>query len=251
MTEFADVLMPLSARLPLPQPVRSRVLLEIAADLEDLYQHYRDAGMSQAEARSKAIEACDLSDQALAELVQLHTSAFRKLLDRLSAQAQTRWERVLLVVIAFAVAAAALNLLLREPLISDAGWIVWPPLFCAATALLLGLAKSYQMFVKQDHEPRRARRGVDAVAILAIAQCLYGFFGVYVGLYLAAWRIAGDARNAFLHLFNWLLSGSALLSASLSGALLTAAIWFVLAKRVAVIADAEAIQLLATARAAR
>lgn len=251
MTDFADVLMPLSARLPLPQPARSRILLEIAADLEDLYQHYRSSGLSQAEARSKAIEACDLSDQALAELVQLHTSTFRKLLDRLSAQAQTRWERALLVLIALVVAGAALNVLLREPLISDAGWMAWPPLLCAATALLFGLAKSYHIFVKQDHAPRRARRGVDAVAVLAIAQCLLGFLGVYVGLYLAAWRIAGDVRNAFLYLFNWLLSGSALLSTSLSGALITAVIWFVLARRVALIADAEAMQLLATARAAR
>lgn len=251
MTDFADVLLPLSDRLPLPQPVRSRVLLEIAADLEDLYQHYRDAGMSQAEARSKAIAACDLSEQALAELVDIHTSTFRKLLDRLSAQAQTRWERVLLGLVAASVTIATLNVLVREPLIADAGWMVGPPLFCAASALVLGLAIFYQIFIKQARAPLSARRGVDAVAVLAAAQCLLGFLGTYLGLYLAACRIVGDAHNAFLYLFNWLLGGAALLSASLSGALLTAVIWFVLARRVAVIADAEAMQLLATARAAR
>jgi hypothetical protein len=251
MTDFADVLLPLSARLPLPQPARSRVLLEIAADLEDMYRHYRAAGLSEADARSKAVDAFDLSDQALADLVQVHSTTFRKLLDRLSAQAQSRWERALLLLVALAVAFVALRLYLSGPVIADAGWMVWPPLLCAMAGLLLGLAKAYQVFIKQDHEPLRARRGVDAVAVLAITQCLLGFLGAYVGLYLAAWRIAGDVRNAFVYLFDWLLSGAALLSASLSGALLTAMIWFVLAKRVAVIADAEAMQLLATARAAK
>jgi hypothetical protein len=250
MTDFADVLLPLSDRLPLPQPVRSRVLLEIAADLQDLYKHYRDTGMSQAEARSKAIEACDLSEQALAELVDVHSSTFRKLLDRLSAQAQTRWERVLLALVAASVTVATLNVLLGEPLIADAGWMVWPSLLCAASALVLGSSIFYQIFIKQGRAPLRARRRVDAVAVLAIAQCLLGFLATYMGLYLAAWRMVGDARNAFLYVFNWLLSGAAVLSASLSGALLTAVIWFVLARRVAVIADAEAMQLLATARAA-
>jgi len=251
MTDFADVLLPLSARLPLPQPARSRVLLEIAADLEAMYRHYREAGLSEAEARSKAVDAFDLSDQALADLVQVHTSAFRKLLDRLSVQAQSRWERTLLVLVAVAVAAAALRLYTGGPVIADAGWLVWPPLFCAAAGLLLGLAQSYQMSVRQESQPVRLRRGVDAVAVLAIAQCLLGFFGTYIGLYIAAWRIVGDVRNAFVYLFHWLLSGAALLSVSLSGALLTAMIWFALAKRAAVIADAEAMQLLATARAAR
>jgi hypothetical protein len=31
----------------LPQPVRSRILLEIAGDLEDLEQHFLDSGLSQ------------------------------------------------------------------------------------------------------------------------------------------------------------------------------------------------------------
>lgn len=250
MTNFADVLLPLSARLPLPQPARSRVLLEIAADIEAMYRHYSNAGLSEAEAHAKAVEAFDLSDQALADLIQVHTSAFRKSLDRLSAQAQSRWERTLLLLVAVAVAFAALRLYTGGPVIADAGWLVWPPLLCAAAGLLLGAVKAYQIFVKQDQAPLRIRRGVDALAVLSIAQCVLGFLGTYVALYLAVWHITGDVRNAFVYLFEWLRSGAALLSVGLSGALLTAMIWFVLAKRAAVVADAEAMQLLAMAQGA-
>jgi hypothetical protein len=47
MTRFSDTLRALNERLDLPQPVRSRILLEIAGDLEDLEQHFLDSGLSQ------------------------------------------------------------------------------------------------------------------------------------------------------------------------------------------------------------
>jgi hypothetical protein len=240
MTSFAEVLRPLRARLPLPQPARTRVLLEIAADLEDMYRHYRASGLSEEEARVKAVDTFDLSDDALAELVRVHTSLFRRLLDRLSAQAQSRWERGLLLIVAGTLAFVCMQVVLRGAIVAVAGAQVWPTLICGLAGLTLGLVKFYQIQIKQDHELRRARRGLDAIAILAGAQVLLGFLIAWFSLYLAARRIANDVEYAGVHLFNWLLSASALLSVSLMGALLTAMIWFALARSVAGIADAEA-----------
>ena len=42
MNRFASILSALNERLPLPQPARSRVLLEIAADLEACYEAARE-----------------------------------------------------------------------------------------------------------------------------------------------------------------------------------------------------------------
>ena len=56
----------------------------------------------------------------------------------------------------------------------------------------------------------------------------------------AARQITGDVEYAIVYLFNWLLSSAALLSVSLMGALLTAMVWYALARRVAGIAEAEA-----------
>jgi hypothetical protein len=240
VTSFVEVLRPLSARLPLPQPARTRVLLEIAADLEDMYRHYRASGLTEEEARLKAVNTFDLSEEALAELVRVHTSLFRRLLDRLSAQAQSRWERGLLLIVAGTLAFVCVQVVLRGELVAVAGTQVWPTLICGLTGLTLGLVKFYSIHIKQDHELRRARRGLDAIAILAGAQVFLGFLAGWFSLYLTARRMTGDVEYAGAHLFNWLLSASALLSVSLMGALLTAMIWFALARRVAGIAEAEA-----------
>lgn len=240
MTSFGEVLRPLRARLPLPQPARTRVLLEVAADLEDMYRHYRASGLSEEEARVRAVDTFDLSDAALAELVRVHTSFLRRLLDRLSAQAQSRWERGLLLIVAGTLAFVFVQVVLRGAIVAVAGAQVWPTLICGLAGMTVGLVKFYQIHIKQDHELRRARRGLDAIAMLAGAQVLLGFLIGWISLYLAARRIANDVEYAGVHLFNWLLSASATLSVSLMGALLTAMIWFALARSVAGIADAEA-----------
>lgn len=244
MTSFAEVLRPLRARLPLPQPARTRVLLEIAADLEDMYGHYRASGLSEEEARLKAVEAFDLSEDVLAELVRVHTSFVRRILDRLSIQAQSRWERGLLLIVAGTLALVCAEVVLRDDVVAITKALVWPTLICGMAGLILGLAKFYGICIKQDHELRRARRGVDAIAYLAGAQLLLGFLTAWFSLYLAARQIANDVEQATVHLFYWLLTASALLSVSLMGALLTAMIWFALARRVAGIADAETALLL-------
>jgi hypothetical protein len=44
MTRFSEILRSTAVRLDLPQPSKSNILLELAADLEDLFQHYREQG---------------------------------------------------------------------------------------------------------------------------------------------------------------------------------------------------------------
>ena len=46
MTDFTAALRRIDSRLHLPQPARSRVILELAGDLEELYRHYRATGLS-------------------------------------------------------------------------------------------------------------------------------------------------------------------------------------------------------------
>jgi len=244
MTDFADVLLPLRSRLPLPQPARTRVLLEVAADLTDMYEHYRESGLSEDDARSKAMETFIISDDALAELVRVHTSPVRRLLDRLSTQTLSRWERVVLAVIAGVLVLVVGQVVLRGEVFRVAGWLAWPALVCGVAGLVLGLVKFYQLYIKQDHELERARRGIDAIALFAGAQVLLGFLGVWFGLFLVARRLAADVEGVTVHVFNWLMSSSALLAVSLTGALLTAIVWFWLARRVAAIADAEAVLLM-------
>jgi hypothetical protein len=167
-------------------------------------------------------------------------------LDRLSSQAQTRWERSLLLILAGTLTYVGAELAVGGGVIVDAGAFVWPVLVCGAAGLILGVAKFYQIYMKEDHEVRRAHRGLDVVAALAGVQVFLGFFGAWFELYLAAERIVQNVDLTLFHLFNWLMCGAALLSVSLTGALLTAMLWFAVASRVARIDDAEATLLLAS-----
>lgn len=243
MSSWTEILLPLSARLPLPQPARSRVLLEVAADLEDVFQHYRAAGLSDEEARRKAVDTFELSDTALTELVQVHISPIRKLLDRLSVRSLSLWERVLLALVALTTLFVSGRLLVAQGIAADAGLFLWPPALCGVAGVVLGAALFSELYVKQEHDARRARRRLDGIAYLAFAQVVLGFIGAWARLFVAARRMPEEMERAGVFLFDAILGGAALISVGLLGALIVALIWFALARRVAAIEDADAVLL--------
>ena len=67
MSRFTGLLKRTAARLDLPQPTKSHVLLEMAADLEDLFAAYRERGFGEEEAARRVEEKFDASDDALNE----------------------------------------------------------------------------------------------------------------------------------------------------------------------------------------
>jgi len=93
MNPFRSILKKINSNLNLPQPQKSRILLEIAGDLLDLYQYYLNQGYSEEEAKQKAEIKLALDQNSIAEMVNLHNSGFRKLFTRLSQQTQTKWEQ--------------------------------------------------------------------------------------------------------------------------------------------------------------
>ena len=125
MNDFSDCLRKLSARLPIPEPARSRVLLEMATDMDDLLRHHLDIGTGREEAVRIVEEQFELSDEALAELVQLHNSPLQRSLDGLSKQAGSSWERVVLALIALFVIPGLVTLLLQPGLFGDASPLAW------------------------------------------------------------------------------------------------------------------------------
>ena len=55
MRRFGPILARLNERLVLPQPLKYRVLNEIAADLEDTFETYVSQGLGENEAEQKAL----------------------------------------------------------------------------------------------------------------------------------------------------------------------------------------------------
>ena len=56
MNRFISLLQRVNDKLDLPQPEKSRILLEIAADLQDMYQVYLDKGLGEEEAVKRTEE---------------------------------------------------------------------------------------------------------------------------------------------------------------------------------------------------
>jgi hypothetical protein len=244
MTHFNEALVDLGDRLAIPQPARSRVLLEIAADMEDLYETYMARGLSEDEAKRRTLEQFGPSDEALQDLVEVHSTVVKRTLDRLSEQARSRWERGLLAaLVGFAVVIGGRSLA-GGGLLTDMIPVAWPIFAIAAIGLLIGAARFYTLFLKKDHDPRRLRTGLGSLFVFAIVELLVGFGGAWVGLFLATARILDDIENPGIYIFDWILKSSATLCFSMIAAMLLALTWLVLAARVAAIEEAEAALLI-------
>jgi hypothetical protein len=246
MNRFAEILRRTGERLDLPQPARSRVLLEIAADMEDLYALHRERGLDEETARRRAVDSFDLSDESLAALARVHCGPVRRLMDRLSAGARRWWEWALLAAI-FAAACQAGGWLTRsDRLVRDAGPFAWPVLLVAAAALVLAAAKFYQLFLKQDHHWRRLQRGLTPLLGLSVLLAFLGFSGSWFAVLGLAREAAGSSEPVLAFMLRWALQSAALLQLSLGLALLNALAWFGLAGKAGRVERHEAEMLLAT-----
>lgn len=234
MMDFSPHLHALGARLPIPEPVRSRILMEMAADMEDLLQHCLDQGIPPDQARRTVEEQFELADEAIHELVRIHTSPVRTSLEGLSSQARSPWERALLGLVGLLVAAGLVTHLLQPGLLADASLLAYLLLALLAAALGIGLWKAVALRGRgtpaNGPAPRRGIRALPALAVLLLGT---GFAGVWLELFRVALRIQASPPTALRLLVEWLHMASATLVVALSGAVLTALVWFFLETRAA------------------
>lgn len=244
MNRFARLLRETNERLNLPQPAKSRIILEMASDLEELFDHYREQGMSEEDSVRKAEEKFQLSDEALAELVSIHESAIKRMMDRLSEQARTRWERGILIVVMLFIALMAGRSIMTGGFITDAGAFIWLLFGITFVALLIAIIKVYMLYIRKEHDTRKLHGGLPSMLLLAGASLVTGIYGFSTEVYLAMNRIVNDMDNAFAHLIDLSIGGSSLFIASLLSTLGIALAWFVLVNRVLSIEREETAYLL-------
>jgi hypothetical protein len=229
MSRFSDFLQQTGERLSLPKATRSLILVEVAADLDDLFEHYLSQGLSEEEAAARAEEKVDMSDEALAELVRIH-SDMRSWTDRITGRVQPFWERMAMAaIVLYLVAGAAITL--DAQLFSRTSVFVWPVL---AIFVALMVSSVVQMVRFSTHpDPRRLRADLATPLFLGGASLVIGFGGFAIDLYLALRLMADHAGDAAPISSRAIMGGVSTLMIALLVALCAAVVWFVFAERVA------------------
>ena len=246
MKRFARELRKIHRMLDIPQPSRSRVVLEIAADMEDLYEHYIARGLDEEEAAARTIETFDLSAEPIAAIADVHAPPFRRFLDRFPARTRGIAERTALVIATAPVALIGYRLARSGGMFEDTGAWIWPLLAGTVAVVALGITKWYGLFVVKEHAVRAVRRGLDAALYIALGQLATGFIGMYVDLFRTWVKASADRAMTISYLAHWLQRSSALLSTAMIAALLSGLIWIATSGKAAAIEQYEAELILDT-----
>jgi len=227
MTRFTHVLKQAEHRLRTPEPARTRILLEIAADLEDSYQHYLDHGLDETEAARCAEEAFSTSDETLRLLERIHQPGFGSPTTRFFHRVGTVWSTILLVLL------FAFELLLAAHISSDRSFFVhpspflWPIGVLALAAIAFTLWKLTEILSRQSRDVRRLRVGLGVPLLVAGASLAVTFLGFLFHLQ-RFFRVnsQGAPEALFMNFAGWMVSISSLVTIGLLTAILAGLVWF-------------------------
>jgi len=244
MNRFAPLLKRISDRLNLPQPLKSRILLEMAGDLEELYVFYRKKGLSEQEAMQKAEEKIDANDETIRLLVQLNDTAFRKYLRsvvsycslpaKLNDTVFRKYLRWFLKTTLRLIEYSGLILLIASIFIvsfrtnyTNTSHFTWIVLSLAAAVACTAVLKFYKLYIKKDHTISRLHSGFPLILFLGGLSLLIGITGFFIELHIIA-GILSDRNfttyREFLILFRK-CTELAVFSISIAG--ISALLWFV------------------------
>ena len=245
MKPFHQILRKLSEKLDLPQPLKSRIILEIATDLQDLYRLYIDQGMSDQEALRLAQEKIELDDTNLSELIRIHRSPVKRWLNSISSQAKATWERLLMTLIIVVVLLGYSQALWMTPSLSNAGPFVWPILGIGFFILLLSLERFFRLYIVKDHRLGRIRKHLNAIACLSGSSILIGLLGYFIGMikpegqtmfldYKLIILVSTDfpaSEKVLSKTADWMIRSSLLIIVSMFVATAGAVLWFILERK--------------------
>ncbi|MBN1561471.1 hypothetical protein JW998_14565 [candidate division KSB1 bacterium] len=259
MNRFSSLLNSIHDRLHVPQPIKSRILLEIAADLQDAYDFYLERGHTEEQATQLAQERFLLDDAAIAELAAVHQPLVKRILDRFSLQMQSRWQRLILLLTLLTIVAVSGRVMLTSAFFVNSSPFVWPVWGISIAGLLLFLQKFYQLFLIKNHNLRTLRNGLGTLALLGLLSAVLGLCGYFYELLANGMRTVlpggslitvvctvTDSAKQIIDIHNCYIRTSTVMMASLFVAMLIGLLWYVLMNKIAKIEMAEAQSILST-----
>jgi hypothetical protein len=258
MDKIKYLLREIDKNLDLPQPVKSRIILEIAADLNDAVSAYKNQGLSEQESIKRAERLFSFDKKTLQELKAMHQSPFRRWFDQLSNQAQTKFERILLLVIVTLVFITCIYAALNTALFYQSGSFIWGTITILLCSSVIFLIKIYQIYLKKDHTLNRIRSGVSALLVLSGLSLFFCIFGYYWQLFDSAdysytletnlihiiTSTANQSPQVYRELIAWTLQSSLFIMLGIVITIAVAFMWFFIMIKISKIETAHAETLL-------
>jgi hypothetical protein len=227
-------------RLELPQPVRARVILELASDLADFESELMASGLSAEEARARAARMLIPSPDALSELQDLHRPLYARLVDRFADPARHGLERVALVAASVGLFGLALSRLVGTGLLDAPAPLTVAVLAVGFLVAALSVWKGFALYVARRHELKTLESGLWLLPIAAAAAVALAGVGLALDLYAVAGQLEADLSGQAAVLVGWLQRDMGLLSTGLLTALAALGMWLLLSAGVAGVRQAEA-----------
>lgn len=212
MSRFAPALRRAAAEFDLPRRIRTELLLEMAADLEAVYEHHRARGLPEDEAARLAEMSVMGSSEVVRRLGRLHASRWPGWAEDVGTRLSAGLDLALLAVGVLPVVALAGGVSIWA-LASDPSVLAWPILLVAS--LMTGLVATEAVRLLRDRPPRRPR--LPSLLVLSAVAPALGFLAPVLGLERAASSFNGPIPDQAALAVMVVRDGATLLAGLLLG----------------------------------
>ena len=238
MKRFASILKRINERLVLPQPLKYRILKEIAADLEDTFIVYIQRGLDEDEAEAKALEKIAADDNVIDQLIEVHETPVRKMLRRLSDKMRHRIEITLWISLLVIAGIFVTGLLISSDNFAGSpfNWLTGSFIICMFG---ISVSKYYELFIKRDHSVQSIHRGLPLLIFICCLTIMIGTLGFFFELQESVYTMAGFGAEEFNNGVVLLLQSFTVISFSFAAAIAGAIVWLLITLKTLNIEDKE------------
>jgi len=246
MNRFAPALHEAVRELDLPRRVRARILLEMGSDLEGLFAHYRETGLSEGEAAQRAEEMVLGSGAMLNRLAAMHRSPLADWSSSIGRRLGNGGDVALLTLGVAPALAGAAWVAIPQLLGNPASPFIWAMVLVGAGILGIAVSKVRSLFLKRRASWRDLRAGLSYLLLIAAVGPAIGALALALGFHALATAPLGTSADPATELWLWnaIARDGALLVMGLLLGIGAALLWFVLINRAATLEEIEVVELL-------
>jgi len=206
----------------------------------------------------KTEEKFDASSETLAELANIHTTGFRKYLDKISQRTQVAWEKIILIFIILSIGISSYQTIFKTSFIHNSSIFVYPILILLLGITIISILKAYQIYIKKCNNLKNLRSGMNEILSLGILNILIGVFGytfeivtsgghgeMFVPFLLIIINTTPpETQQMLINIVDIMLKITSMMMTCISATMITAFFWFGLMNKISKIEQAEAFFLL-------